>query len=45
MMLRFIWTFANNVKGKVKVKHSHYRPMEPRVVWEVKAFRFRDFGT
>jgi hypothetical protein len=29
----------------IKVKHSHYRSMRPRGLWEVKASRFRDIGT
>jgi hypothetical protein len=32
------------IKANVKVKHSHYRPMGPRGLWEVKTFRFRDIG-
>jgi hypothetical protein len=27
------------------VKHFHYRPMGPRLFWEVKASRLRDIGT
>jgi hypothetical protein len=30
---------------KVKANHSHYRPMGPRVFWEVKVTRFRDIGS
>jgi hypothetical protein len=29
----------------VKIKHSHYKPMGPRVFWEVKGSRFHDIGT
>jgi hypothetical protein len=46
-------SYANNIffvptllfEIKVKVKHSHYRPMGPRGSLEVKASRFRDSGT
>jgi hypothetical protein len=36
--------FQEKVKGN-KLKQSHFRLMEPRGFWEVKASRFRDIGT
>jgi hypothetical protein len=38
-------TMLLDVRIKVKVKQSHYRLMEPRGFWDVKASRFRVIGT
>jgi hypothetical protein len=35
---------SEEVKIKVKVKYSYYRPMGPRAFWEGKASRLRDIG-
>jgi hypothetical protein len=35
---------VKHIYDNVKVKWSHYRPMGPRGLWDVKVSRFRDIG-